>query len=89
VAVQVPGLAARAWIAVARIRLAQRWSRAVHDHPTRPDGPLYCANHGNCEICWALFGQCAKKLVLREAVGPLADRARLVAILDRYNVGLG
>jgi hypothetical protein len=72
---------------VARIRLARRWSRAVHDHPTVPDGPLYRADHDNCEICAALFGQCTEKLVLREAVGPFA--VRLAALLDRYNVGRG
>jgi hypothetical protein len=74
---------------VARIRLVRRCSRAVHDHPTGPDGPLYCANHDSCEICRALFGQCAEKIVLREAVGPFADRAWLAALLDRYNDGFG
>ena len=51
--------------------------------------PTLCANHSNCEICPGLFGQCAEKLVLREAVGRFADRAQLVALPDRYNLGLG
>jgi hypothetical protein len=92
VAVHGPGLArigTTSLVSSGAHPLAQRWSRAICDHPTAPDGLLYRANHDNGEICAALFDRCAEKLVLRESVGLFADRTRLAALLDRYNVGLG
>jgi hypothetical protein len=69
--------------------LAQRWSRAIHDHPAAPDGLLYRANHDNGELCAALFDRCAERLASHQAEGLFADRTRLAALLDRYKVGLG
>jgi hypothetical protein len=69
--------------------LAQIWSRAIHDHPSSPDGLLYRANHEHGEICAALFERSADRLNFGQTVGLLADRARLSALLDRYKVGLG
>jgi RES domain-containing protein len=69
--------------------LAQIWSRAIYDHPSAPDGLLYRANHDNGEICTALFDRSADRLGVGRTQGLLTDRARLAALLDRYNVGLG
>ena len=92
VAVHGPGLArfgATSIVAGGVPALAQRWSRAVHDHPAAPDGLLYRTNHDNGELCAALFDRCAVKLAPRQAEGLFADRTRLAALLDRYKVGLG
>jgi hypothetical protein len=69
--------------------MAQIWSRAIHDHPSSPDGLLYRANHDNGEICAALFDRSADRLSVGRTLGLLTDRARLAALLDRYKVGLG
>jgi hypothetical protein len=69
--------------------LAQLWSRAIHDHPTAPDGILYRSNHDNGELCVALFERCGARL--HHTVSRLmnADRAALGLLLERYKVGLG
>jgi len=92
VAVHGPGLArlgATSIVTSGAHALAQRWSRAIHDHPAAPDGLLYRANHDNGELCAALFDRCAERLAPRQAEGLFADRTRLAALLDRYKVGLG
>ena len=92
VAVHGPGLArigATSVVSAGEHSLAQLWSRAIHGHPSSPDGMLYRANHDNSEICTALFDRCADRLELRQTQGFFSDRARLAALLDRYKVGLG
>ena len=69
--------------------IAQAWSRAIHDHPSAPDGLLYRANYDNGEICAALFERCRNRLKLGPSEPLLSNRARLAALLDRYKVGLG
>lgn len=69
--------------------LAQRWSRAIHDHPTAPDGILYRANHDNGEFCAALFERCRDRLRLSATNAIMSDRSRLASLLNRYGVGLG
>jgi len=69
--------------------LAQRWSRAIHDHPAAPDGILYRANHDNGEFCAALFQRCRDRLRPSETNAIMSDRNRLAALLNRYGVGLG
>lgn len=69
--------------------MAQIWSRAIHDHPSSPDGLLYRANHDNGEICAALFDRSRDRLGVGRTQSLLADRAHLAMLLDRYKVGLG
>lgn len=69
--------------------LAQRWSRAIHDHPSAPDGILYRANHDNGEFCAALFERCRDRLRLSATNAIMSDRNRLAALLNHYGAGLG
>ena len=69
--------------------VAQLWPRAIHDHPSSPDGITYRANHDNGELCVALFNQAGARLKPSEPRPILEDRSRLAALLERYKVGLG
>ena len=69
--------------------ISQAWSRAIHDHPSAPDGLLYRANYDNGEICAALFERCRNRLKLGPSEPLLSNRVCLAALLDRYKVGLG
>lgn len=70
--------------------VAQRWSRAIHDHPTVPDGIAYRSNHDNGEICVALFEHVGDRLAPAGTPHPMTiDRDRLAGLLARYKVGLG
>ncbi len=87
-----PGLArlgATSVVSAGDHRRARLWSRAIHDHPSAPDGLLYRANHDNNEICAALFERCRERLRIGTSELMLHDRARLGALLDCYKVGLG
>lgn len=92
VSVHGPGLAhigATAAVTSGPYEAAQRWSRAIHDHPGAPDGIGYYSNHDNDELCVALFNRAAKNV---QPLGPepiTNDRDRLAALLTRYKVGLG
>ena len=92
VAVHGPGLArigATSIVSGGEHAMAQIWSRAIHDHPSSPDGLLYRANHDNGEICAALFDRSGDRLGVGRTQGLLADRAHLAVLLNRYKVGLG
>lgn len=69
--------------------VAQQWSRAIHNHPTAPDGIAYRSNHDNGEICVALFDRAGDRLVLGNPQPMTFDRVRLAELLARYKVGLG
>jgi len=69
--------------------VAQKWSRAIHDHPSKPDGIAYRSNHDNSELCAALFEHTANRLTPLDAEPITKDRDRLATLLTRYNVGLG
>ena len=87
-----PGLArlgATSVVSAGDHRRSRLWSRAMHDHPSAPDGLLYRANHDNNEICAALFERCRERLSIGASEPMLSDRVRLGALLDRYKVGLG
>jgi hypothetical protein len=69
--------------------VAQQWSRAIHGHPTAPDGIAYRSNHDNGEICVALFEHASDRLAPGDPQPMTMDRARLAELLARYKVGLG
>ena len=39
--------------------IAQRWSRALWEHPQQPDGIIYRSRHDPSKVCAALFDRCA------------------------------
>lgn len=69
--------------------IAQQWSRAIHEHPSAPDGVSYRSNHDNGELCVSLFERAGSRLKPALPIPILDDRTQLAALLDRYNVGLG
>jgi hypothetical protein len=71
--------------------VAQRWSRALHDHPERPDGIAYHARHDPDELAAAIFEHARRFLRARVAAEPLGsdtNRALCVRLLDKYGLGL-
>lgn len=69
--------------------VVQQWSRAVHDHPTAPDGVACRSNHDNGQLCVALFERASARLGAADTQPIMDDRSRLAALLARYKVGLG
>ncbi len=70
--------------------LAHRWSRAIHDHPSEPDGIIYCARHDPSRFSAALFERTGPMLVATSA-GTFLDPPNAVLlgrILDDYKFGL-
>lgn len=70
--------------------VAQRWSAALRDHPTKPDGLLYPARHDVARNACALFDLPESEIEVTNAGSLLApDNAVLLAeILDIYDFGL-
>jgi RES domain len=69
---------------------SQRWSKALRDHPEKPDGIYYYSRHDPTRTACALYDHCAS------AVQPIgapqrwnADSVLLARILDHYGFGLG
>jgi hypothetical protein len=70
--------------------IAQRWSAALRDHPTRPAGILYPPRHDLARRACALFDLPATEFEINK-VGSLLARAHrrlLAGILDTYGFGL-
>jgi hypothetical protein len=71
--------------------VAQRWSRALHEHPARVDGLRYPARHDPDQLAVALFDRARPRVRARLAREPLAarrHRALVAELLDRYGLGL-
>jgi hypothetical protein len=71
--------------------VAQRWSRALNEHPALPDGIRYPARHNPEEFAVAQFDRARRSvraLVASETLGATSQRARLARLLDRYGLGL-
>lgn len=69
---------------------AQRWSRALWLHPSKPDGLCYCSRHDSSRTSVALFDRVEKSLRTKP-LGCLANRAmeaRVSEALDHYDFGL-
>jgi hypothetical protein len=71
---------------------SQAWARALHDHPAKPAGVAYRANHDNDELAVALFDRArgaldwGDRLVL-DRRDPAA-KAILDPLFTRYRVGV-
>jgi hypothetical protein len=67
---------------------SQRWSRALREHPSKPDGIYYRSRHDPARTACALFDHCAHSVVVAEALGAWADQPALLGeILDHYAFG--
>jgi len=69
---------------------SQRWSKALRDHPEKPDGIYYRSRHDPSRSACALYDHCASAV---EVVGPARswndDPVLLGRILDHYDLGIG
>jgi hypothetical protein len=71
--------------------ICQRWSRAIHDHSTAPDGIIYQSRHNSNLLCVALFERGRAQITATLELSSLSDskfEVELGQILDRYNVAL-
>lgn len=68
---------------------SQRWSKALRDHRSKPDGIYYYSRHDPSRTACALYDHCASAV---ELVGSPerwdADPSLLGSILDQYGFGL-
>ena len=68
--------------------VSQRWSRAIQNHPERPDGILYRPRHDPARLAAALFDHLNDHL-MAESLGTWLDqRGVLGEVLDTYGVAL-
>lgn len=70
--------------------IAQRWSEALRNYPSKPDGILYPARHDPARSACAIF-DCAPTVFKISGKGSLMEPqhiAALGAILDCYDFGL-
>ncbi len=67
---------------------SQRWSRALRQHPSKPDGIYYRSRHDAARTAAALFDHCERSVELFEILGAWADQPALLGeILDHYALG--
>jgi len=67
---------------------SQRWSRALREHPSKPDGIYYRSRHDSARMAAALFDHCEGSIVIAETLGAWADQPALLGeILDHYALG--
>jgi hypothetical protein len=66
----------------------QKWSRALHDHPARPDGLIYLSRHDPQFDCLAIFER-ARKKVRTGVPTPLISQMDWIAErLENYQLGV-
>ena len=67
---------------------SQRWSRALRQHPSKPDGIYYRSRHDSARTAVALFDHCERSVEVVEMLRAWADQPALLGeILDHYALG--
>lgn len=67
---------------------SQRWSKALREHPSKPDGILYCSRYDPSRIACALYDHCEPAMTVISPAEAWADQPVLLgAILDQYRFG--
>jgi len=64
------------------------WSRALWQHPDKPDGILYRSRHDDSALCVAVYNRAKSALAVIRAESLTGDTQRLARLLRRYDVGL-
>ena len=67
---------------------SQTWSRALHEHPARPDGILYRATRDNDELAIVVFERAREAIDNGTSTSLLADPVLLGRILDHYRASI-
>jgi hypothetical protein len=82
-------LGATAGIFTDNYEKAQEWSRALHDHPSRPDGLRYRLKHDPSRVGVAIFDRVGalRERPLGTMIAPEHEKL-LAAILKEYGFGL-
>ena len=83
-------LGADARLTTGELALAQRWSRALWEHPCKADGVCYASRHDPRQVSVALFDR-AQRSLRAQALGSLGSRpleVRVAEALDHYGFGL-
>jgi hypothetical protein len=69
---------------------SERWSKALREHPTKPDGIYYYSRHDPSRTACALYDHCSS--IVKVVGAPTrwdADPVLLGSILDQYGFGIG
>jgi hypothetical protein len=68
--------------------VSQQWSKALREHPSKPDGILYRSRHDPSREACAIYDHCAAIVAVQEAFGAWSDNVRLLGeILNHYDFG--
>lgn len=68
--------------------VSQLWSRALWQHPDKPDGILYRSRHDDSALCVAVYNRAKDGLVVIRDESLVEDAQGLARVLKRYGVGL-
>lgn len=79
-------------LCVCNIEIAKKWSRALFQHPAKPDGILYGARHDPSRQAVAVFERAKSKLgkptLMVDSFTNPAHASVLAKFLDHYDFGL-
>jgi hypothetical protein len=67
---------------------SQLWSRALWEHPDKPDGILYRSRHDDSALCVAVYNRAKDGLKLVRDDALAEDSQQLARLLKRYGLGL-
>src|SRR5208282_6349447 len=67
--------------------IPQSWSKAIAEHPTRPDGIAYHARHDDNELCYAIFDR-ASGCIGEERRTMNLDQDWFWRLAEQYGIGL-
>ena len=67
--------------------IPQSWSKAIAEHPTRPDGIAYHARHDDNELCYAIFDR-ASGCIGEERRTINLDQDWFWRLAEQYGIGL-
>jgi RES domain len=68
--------------------IPQRWSSALHAHPTKLEGIAYRARHDDDELCYAIFDRVGAHLEEVQRETELLNQNWFYELFDVYGVGL-
>ena len=67
---------------------SQLWSRALWEHPDKPDGILYRSRHDDSALCVAVYNRAKDGLAVIRDESLAEDAQQLARLLKRYGLGL-